>query len=28
VLAGAISPQEAMAATETEAERVRGKIKT
>jgi raffinose/stachyose/melibiose transport system substrate-binding protein len=28
VLAGAISPQEAMEATETEAERVRGKIKT
>ena len=28
VLAGAIEPQEAMAATETEAERVRGKIKT
>jgi raffinose/stachyose/melibiose transport system substrate-binding protein len=28
VLAGAISPQDAMAATETEAERVRGKIKT
>jgi raffinose/stachyose/melibiose transport system substrate-binding protein len=28
VLAGAISPQDAMQATETEAERVRGKIKT
>ncbi len=28
VLAGALSPQEAMQATETEAERVRGKIKT
>ena len=28
VLAGAMSPEEAMEATETEAERVRGKIKT